>query len=174
MRYLAIVSLLLLSACESTYFINDVNLDGEAVADRSTEPLDKAIVVVKDAEPLINDVVYSIEKHPEIILNHEVLFKLDSVLLTNDAKLSLDTVYKVSVDHPNLVISITGHTDVKGGYYYNQELSMNRSIAVRYYLNSLGLKNTTVIQSRGKLKLKCNAVDEEAMKCNRRVEIKII
>lgn len=168
MRYLFIFSLLLISACESTYVDNDVELE-------STE-----IVVIEGAsEPLIDEVlipdaVYSVEEHPEIMLNHEVLFDLDSVLLTDYAKLALDGVYKVAIDHPNLVISITGHTDVKGGYYYNQELSMKRSIATKNYLNSLGLNNTTIIQSRGRLKLKCEAADEEAMKCNRRVEIKIL
>ena len=46
----------------------------------------------------------------------------------------LDILTSILEKHPSLKLEITGHTDAKGTFEYNQRLSVNRATSVYKYL----------------------------------------
>lgn len=59
--------------------------------------------------------------------------------LTALAMQKLDAVAKDLVAHPEIVVSIEGHTNNNGARKFNLSLSMNRAFAVKSYLESKGV-----------------------------------
>lgn len=106
-----------------------------------------------------------------LIMSNELLFETDRSLLTPEAKEMLLSLAETLQDNTKLNLDIIGHSDSRGSYYYNQELSFERSRQVQKFLRASGILNTTKIRSFGKLKPKCNNETEEGMMCNRRVEL---
>lgn len=61
----------------------------------------------------------------------------------------LDSVAKNLSDYPELLLTLTGHTDGQGEEAYNQKLSENRANAVRTYLIGKGIGENK-IEATGK------------------------
>jgi outer membrane protein OmpA-like peptidoglycan-associated protein len=68
-----------------------------------------------------------------------VQFASGSATLTAGAKLELDKLVAILTEHPELKISIEGHTDNTGKVEMNQKLSENRAISVKNYLTGKGI-----------------------------------
>ncbi|MDC6366726.1 MULTISPECIES: OmpA family protein [Flavobacteriaceae] len=104
------------------------------------------------------------------VLNH-VNFNFDKFDLQPKAKKNLKSVYQYLKKHPNLQVSISGHTDDLGSDEYNNVLSKQRANTVAKYLMALGLKKKR-ISSKGygnKIPLDSTFTDKARRK-NRRVE----
>ncbi|HEX7301500.1 OmpA family protein, partial [Lentzea sp.] len=101
-----------------------------------------------------------------------VLFDFDSDRLKREGVAQLEKVAAKIKEYPRASTMISGHTDSRGTNEYNLGLSQRRAEAVRAVLRNSGV--TTNIETRwfGEEKPLCpNSDDEQAMKCNRRVEI---
>lgn len=101
-----------------------------------------------------------------------VLFDFDSDRLKTEGVAQLARVAAKIKQYPAATTTITGHTDARGTNDYNMGLSQRRAEAVRAVLINNGV--TTKVETRwfGEEKPLCpNSDDEQAMKCNRRVEI---
>lgn len=79
---------------------------------------------------------------PETLLVHfesDVLFAVDSAVLTGQSRTTLDEAAGVFLEFPKTAIVVQGHTDATGGEAHNQDLSERRAGAVRNYLVGRGV-----------------------------------
>ena len=75
----------------------------------------------------------------EIIIPN-IYYPFDKYYLTSDAKTAIDTtVYEILLDNPNIIIEIASHTDSKGSFNYNINLSNNRAKSVANHLRKRGI-----------------------------------
>jgi outer membrane protein OmpA-like peptidoglycan-associated protein len=100
----------------------------------------------------------------------DVNFKTGSADLTASSLPYLDTIAKSLADYPELLLTITGHTDADGTDEYNQTLSENRANAVKTYLVTKGIgDNKLVAQGRGETEPIAPNNTKEGKEKNRRV-----
>ncbi|MEM6299147.1 MAG: OmpA family protein [Bacteroidota bacterium] len=112
---------------------------------------------------------------PEI----EVLYELDSYVLTPEAEAKLDQFSLFLKEYlkiyPDVVIEMGSHTDVRGGDDYNLRLSRNRAKSAVDYLLSKGISEKD-IQAKGYGETEpkiLNARTKEEHQLNRRTTIKV-
>ncbi|TFG62748.1 MAG: OmpA family protein [Gemmatimonadales bacterium] len=68
------------------------------------------------------------------VATHGILFAVNSANIRPESTPTLEEIGEMLVDHPDLRLSIEGHTDSDGEDTYNQTLSDGRAAAVRDYL----------------------------------------
>ncbi len=68
-----------------------------------------------------------------------ILFDFDSDRLRPESTPTLDELHEALTKHPDLAVSIEGHTDDQGDADYNQKLSARRAAAVVAHLTSRGI-----------------------------------
>jgi len=74
------------------------------------------------------------EETLRVNFDSDILFAVDSAVLSADAKYSLDDFANVMLDFPKTAILIQGHTDSTGSEEYNMKLSERRAQAVFNHL----------------------------------------
>lgn len=102
-----------------------------------------------------------------------VQFKTGSVVLLGTATRELDKAVTILNEHPQLKISIEGHTDNTGNSAVNQKLSEKRAAAVKVYLVKKGIAadRLTVAGFGASLPIADNKT-AKGRAANRRVEFK--
>ncbi len=111
----------------------------------------------------------------EIVVLKGVYFDTDESVLTTKAQYTLQGVAEILHKNSEIIVDVVGHTDNRGTYDYNQQLSKLRAEAVRDYLIDLGI-------SAERLKIKGFGYDRpasdnstpEGRAINRRVELHVI
>jgi outer membrane protein OmpA-like peptidoglycan-associated protein len=74
--------------------------------------------------------------------------------------------------HPETILSITGHADSQGNETYNQSLGMKRAESAMIFFTSLGISPEKIkIESKGENQPVADNSTEEGMSKNRRAEI---
>jgi OmpA-OmpF porin, OOP family len=108
----------------------------------------------------------------EPIVLKGVNFAFDSAELTQQSLTILDGVAEILTKHPDLKITIAGHTDSVGTADYNKKLSQRRTESVRSYLISRGVNaaNLTAVGFGEEQPIASNDEAEGRAK-NRRVEL---
>lgn len=104
-----------------------------------------------------------------------VYFDYDRYDLRSDAKTVLNEVARILISNPGISIMITGNTDSDGTPDYNAGLAENRAIAVRNYLISQGVSESslsTVGYGEEKPAVPNNTDENKAL--NRRAEFIIL
>jgi len=115
----------------------------------------------------------------------EILYAFDDIRLTEQAKDSLDFLYNILVDNPNLVIELRANTDSRGSPSYNNRLSQGRAESVVKYLASRGIpiermvpkgygESNLLISDEEINKLATEEEREAAHQLNRRTEFSIL
>jgi outer membrane protein OmpA-like peptidoglycan-associated protein len=74
------------------------------------------------------------EETLRVNFDSDILFAVDSAVLSADSRYSLDRFAQVMRDFPKTAILIQGYTDSSGSETYNMELSERRANAVRNHL----------------------------------------
>ena len=74
----------------------------------------------------------------------DVLFSIDSAVLSDSARGTLDEVAGVFLEHPKTAIISQGHTDSTGSEEHNQDLSERRARAVANYLVGQGIDDSRI------------------------------
>ena len=74
----------------------------------------------------------------------DVLFSIDSAVLSGSARGTLDEVASVFLEHPKTAIISQGHTDSTGSEEHNQDLSERRARAVANYLVGQGVDDSRI------------------------------
>ncbi|WP_455218498.1 OmpA family protein [Kaarinaea lacus] len=106
---------------------------------------------------------------PELPTNNLLKFGTDIHELANDQRIELEQHAEFLIAHPDMVLVINGHADIRGTEQYNQKLSEKRAQAVYDLLIDLGV-------SQGQLKIfglgeHQPMQDENDWDENRRVEL---
>ncbi|WP_258105240.1 OmpA family protein [Marinoscillum sp. MHG1-6] len=109
----------------------------------------------------------------------DLIYELDKYKLRDEYVPALDSLAGVLKKFENLNIIVESHTDSRGGYEYNQQLSQKRSESVRDYLISRGV-NGDRIGAAGKgeenLLNRCSdgvSCTDAEHRVNRRTEIRL-
>ena len=104
----------------------------------------------------------------------KILFQSSSDKLTTSSYAAIDALADTLKAHPELHLTIGGHTDITGDPTHNLELSQQRADAVRNYLIKKGIpaERITAI-GYGKEHPIGNNKTEEGKAMNRRVELKL-
>jgi len=110
------------------------------------------------------------EREPIILKG--VNFAFDSAELTPESHTILDGVAGILTKHPDLKVTIAGHTDSIGTAAYNKKLSQRRAESVMNYLISRGVNpaNLTAVGFGEERPIASNDTAEGRAK-NRRVEL---
>jgi peptidoglycan-associated lipoprotein len=69
----------------------------------------------------------------------EILYDFNKTTLTDQAKDSLDYLYRILVENPTIVIQLRANTDSRGSDSYNERLSQGRAESVVNYLAGRGI-----------------------------------
>ncbi len=114
------------------------------------------------------------EKEKINYVAHNILFATKSDSLTGSSYLALDDLNDLLIKHPELHLTIEGHTDNVGTAEHNMELSQKRADAVKNYLLKKGI-NENRITAKGFGMAQPIATNDtpEGKAKNRRVELKI-
>ena len=100
----------------------------------------------------------------------DVNFKTGSAELTASSLPYLDTIAKSLSDYPELLLTITGHTDSDGTDEYNQALSDKRADSVKTYLVNKGIADNKIISvGKGESEPIATNDTKEGKEKNRRV-----
>ncbi|PCJ83241.1 MAG: hypothetical protein COA57_11680 [Flavobacteriales bacterium] len=126
-------------------------------------------------EERINDIVLEeLEVGKKVVLNN-IFFDYDKATLKKESIGELDRIARLMDETPTMAIEISGHTDNKGAYGYNKDLSHRRAKSVVDYIIEHGIDDA-------RLKYMGHAYDfpvasndtEEGRALNRRTEFKVL
>ncbi|PLX32786.1 MAG: flagellar motor protein MotB [Ignavibacteria bacterium] len=106
---------------------------------------------------------------------NNIFFDFDQDVLRDESKPELDRLANLLRSRPSMIIQIDGHTDSKGGYDYNIDLSRRRAQAVVNYLVSQGIAEIRLLpRGFGKTRPVATNDTDEGRQLNRRVEYTIL
>jgi outer membrane protein OmpA-like peptidoglycan-associated protein len=135
--------------------------------------MDKQAEEIKQAVP--DAQVTRVGEGINMTFNSGLLFKINSSVLSEEAKVNLGKVAGIFIKYPETNILIEGHTDNTGTPEYNMELSRKRAYAVSDYLVSKGVSaNRMDIKWYGETKPKYPNDNDANRALNRRVELGIM
>lgn len=106
-----------------------------------------------------------------------VLFKVNSAVLSPEAKTSLDELAQKALATKGFVIEVAGFTDTTGSTQKNRLLSQRRADAVVQYLQEnydIPLRRMITPFGYGEAKAAADNTTREGREQNRRVEVKIL
>ena len=111
---------------------------------------------------------------------NKIYFELDKATIRPEAISSLDEIFMVMKEFPELKIEIGSHTDARASKEYNLDLSQRRAKATKAYLLNKGIsENRLKAIGYGEKRLlnDCNGdskCSEEEHQQNRRSEFRVI
>lgn len=122
----------------------------------------------------LNYALKAISKDTSIVLNH-LFFDTNSIMIQSNSLKSLEVLYDLLVENPQIKIQIVGHTDNVGSEKYNIELSAGRARSVYQEIIKRGIdKSRLEWQGLGSKYPIVPNINDANRQINRRVEIKIL
>jgi len=124
-----------------------IELDYEELASReeTADSIEEEEVPVEIVPPIVIPVV---EEVTELLTS--IPFDHNKYTLNIEARLEVKIMAELLLDHPETVVTLTGHTDATGSSDYNMLLSMQRVDQVAEYLESRGIeKNRIILEGKG-------------------------
>ncbi len=109
-----------------------VCLIGLSFIDKETPSVKEEIPIAKASMPL-----YDILMKDGKIITNDIHFDYDNATIRPSSMAIIRSIAEMMEEHPDVRLSVEGHTDSSGSSSYNQKLSNVRAIAVRDALVSL-------------------------------------
>ncbi len=104
-----------------------------------------------------------------------VVFDTDRDTITRDSKPILDRAASLLEKFPTVNVEIVGHTDSRGSYAHNVDLSQRRAKSVQVYLVAKGIKPSRIrTRGAGPSEPIADNETEKGRHENRRIEFKIL
>ncbi|WP_420400648.1 OmpA family protein [Flagellimonas sp.] len=139
---------------------------GSTRGDGHTKARINYFMIAKEGLPLYDRIVTNGR-----IVVRDIYFDVDRYDIKPESYPSLDKIVKMMKEHPNMEVTIEGHTDSNGSNESNLTLSENRAGAVKNYMVSKGIKRYRLASKGfGEEKPVSLGNDENAWAMNRRVE----
>jgi hypothetical protein len=108
------------------------------------------------------------------IVQNSIYFDLDKAELTPASIENLQTLAQNLATMPDYEIKINAFTDNSGSTAYNDQLALNRGLAVQTFLENKGIiTEKTVLKGWGEQKQQFSNQTEEGRRKNRRVDVEI-
>jgi OOP family OmpA-OmpF porin len=123
-----------------------------------------------------NDRISALDDY-DVAQQSTVLFKVNSFVLTPEAKTALDTLAQQALATKGYVIEVAGYTDSTGSVEKNRMLSERRADAVVRYLQEnydIPLRRMITPFGYGEAKPASDNTTREGREQNRRVDVKIL
>ena len=128
------------------------------------------------------EVVIMLEKiKKDMILDIEpIYYDFDKWDITPRSEAILNKIRTIMVDNPDISIELTSHTDVRGSFEYNHNLSQKRAKSAINYLVSKGIDRFRLsysVYGETRVAVPCppgQDCDEDVHSWNRRTEFKVI
>ncbi len=110
----------------------------------------------------------------QITFNSGILFDFDSAGLRTEARENLSTLAESLQDYANTELMIVGHTDSRGAYDYNYDLSLRRANSAAGHLVTQGVpRDRMTILGKGETEPVASNDTDAGRQQNRRVEVAI-
>ncbi|TPP05961.1 OmpA family protein [Rhizobium glycinendophyticum] len=120
----------------ATIYVSDFKKAPEVLVDVvETAPMDTDKIVFVDATQMQKD----ISAYGRVAL-YGILFDFDEAKIRPDSQPTLDEIGKFLSANRKIKVIVSGHTDWKGSFDYNVDLSMRRAQAVVQALTSMGIE----------------------------------
>lgn len=167
------MNLLKLGFKEAYYFIDDVSLK------RRKEPEEKVAIEIvgpnlrRFEEDSVLKVNTDVKVGDKIALNN-IFFDNGKYYLLPESNQELNKLAQYLLRHPNMEISVNGHSDNGGLKWKNQKLSEQRAREVFIYLIKKGVQNKMYFKGFGSTQPIADNKTDEGKAKNRRVEFEII
>ena len=160
------------------YYIDDISLT--KVNSPKPKPEPKPEIAVKTPAPKPEPVAKRSEYFGDVaakktIRLDKIFFQPDKAVLLPASYPELDKLYSFLTENPTVSIQVNGHTDITNLPEYNQKLSENRAMAVKFYLIRKGInQNRIKTKGFGETQPVATNETEEGKAQNRRVEFEIL
>jgi OmpA-OmpF porin, OOP family len=147
--------------------------------ERMAGQMDELYAVAAEARKevtAVNERVTALDEYDEKD-NVSVTFRVNSAVLSPDAKQQLDTFAEKAMAEKGYMIEVRGHTDSTGGEAKNMRLSQQRAEAVVQYLavnHKIPLRRFITPMGYGKTDAVADNTTASGRAQNRRVEVKIL
>lgn len=116
-------------------YATDVGKTPEVLVDViETAPMETDKIVFVDAAAMEREIA----ANGRVAL-YGILFDFDKATIRPDSKPTLDEIVKFLKTRPQISVVVAGHTDAKGGFDYNLDLSQRRARAVVEALTAAGV-----------------------------------
>jgi outer membrane protein OmpA-like peptidoglycan-associated protein len=120
----------------ATIYVGDFKKAPEVLVDVvETAPMETDKIVFVDATQMQKD----ISAYGRVAL-YGILFDFDQATIRPDSQPTLDEIVKFLSANRAIKVIVAGHTDWKGGFDYNTDLSKRRAEAVVHALTSMGIE----------------------------------
>lgn len=105
------------------------------------------------------------------IITYGITFDTGKATLKPQSMGTINEIFKIMTDHPELKFSVEGHTDNTGNQASNQTLSESRALAVMDKLSEMGIsKSRLTTKGHGQNAPVSDNNSDEGRPKNRRVE----
>ena len=151
----------------------------EANQERMAGQMDELYAVAAEARAevkAVNERVSSLDDY-DVQENVAVTFRVNSAVLSPEAKRQLDELAAKTQGARNFMIEVSGHTDATGSDAKNFRLSQQRAESVVQYLavqHKIPLRRFVTPMGYGKTEQVADNTTSEGRQQNRRVEVKMI
>lgn len=170
------IPVLVMTACSSTDQANNGDQDtNNAQTNQNTQGNDGTNGSHMDANvipltPLGEQLTEQEIQQKALLADKTIFFAFDNATITPKYDNTLAAHAHYLIDHPAIKVTIEGHTDERGTPEYNIALGERRAMAVKKYLEALGVPNDQMsIVSYGEEKPLVLGSTPEAYAKNRRV-----
>ena len=135
---------------------------------------------VKETEEKENDKIVIPTEVGSIIVFDNLYYNYNSTEILESASHELNLLYESMKENPKMRIQLSAHTDSRGNFLYNKELSIKRANSAKKYLIKKGIDESRIKTiGFGESRVRNHCIDgvecnEEEHAFNRRTEVLVI
>jgi len=147
------------------------NMDKQAAQIAKSLDTDVATSPGAELDASRDIIVTKTDRFVKITFRDRMMFPTNSAMPTPTAQQKIERLINVLQNYPQTIIQVVGHTDSRGKYDYNLELSRKRALTVANLIKDSGIPNPVYARGCSFDKPLAPNTTPENMALNRRVEV---